>query len=191
MLKKEFIDFVYQNNIIQLGTVKLKNGDYSDHFYNFGKVDSPEALFHLSRWLVELAGDVEFDAIFTSAYKGIVIQTGFALNYSYQFPFKKVKFGYPRKEDKPHGEEGRIVGYNPKRGDRVLLLDDVFTTGYSIEEMVKFLKGNGAIPVLAVVSILRADEKLFSKFKKQIDIPIRYLIHDDEITEVYRQYRGR
>ena len=71
------------------------------------------------------------------------------------------------------------------------MLDDVFTTGYSIEEMVKFLKSNGAIPVLVAVSILRADEKLFSKFKKQIDIPIRYFIHDDEITAVYNQYRGR
>lgn len=191
MLKKEFIDFVYQNNIIQLGTVQLKNGDYSDHFYNFGRVDTPEALFHLSIWLVELVGDVEFDAVFTSAYKGITVQTGFALEYGYRFPFKRIKFGYQRKEDKPHGEEGKIVGYQPKKGDRVLLLDDVFTTGYSIDEMIKYLKGWGAIPVMAVVSILRADEKLFSKFKKQIGIPIRYLIHDDEITEVYRQYRGR
>lgn len=191
MLKKEFIDFIYQNNIIQLGTVQLKNGDYSDHFYNFGRVDTPDALFHLSKWLVELVADIEFDAVFTSAYKGIVVQTGFALEYGYQYPFKKIRFGYQRKEDKPHGEEGKIVGYQPKKGDRVLLLDDVFTTGYSIEEMVKFLKSNGAIPVLVAVSILRADEKLFSKFKKQIDIPIRYFIHDDEITAVYKQYRGR
>lgn len=191
MLKKEFIDFIYQNNVIQLGTVQLKNGDYSDHFYDFGRVDSPDALFHLSRWLVELVADIEFDAVFTSAYKGIVVQTGFALEYGYQYPFKKIRFGYQRKEDKPHGEEGKIVGYQPKKGDRVLLLDDVFTTGYSIEEMVKFLKSNGAIPVLAAVSILSADEKLFSKFKKQIDIPIRYFIHDDEITAVYNQYRGR
>jgi orotate phosphoribosyltransferase len=191
MLKKEFIDFIYQNNIIQLGTVQLKNGDYSDHFYNFGRVDTPDALFHLSKWLVELVADIEFDAVFTSAYKGIVVQTGFALEYGYQYPFKKIRFGYQRKEDKPHGEEGKIVGYQPKKGDRVLLLDDVFTTGYSIEEMVKFLKSNGAIPVLAAVSILSADEKLFSKFKKQIDIPIRYFIHDDEITAVYNQYRGR
>lgn len=191
MLKKEFIDFIYQNNIIQLGTVQLKNGDYSDHFYNFGRVDTPDALFHLSKWLVELVADIEFDAVFTSAYKGIVVQTGFALEYGYQYPFKKIRFGYQRKEDKPHGEEGKIVGYQPKKGDRVLLLDDVFTTGYSIEEMVKFLKSNGAIPVLVAVSILSADEKLFSKFKKQIDIPIRYFIHDDEITAVYNQYRGR
>jgi len=190
MLKKEFIDFIYHNNIIQLGTVILKNGAYSDHFYNFGKVDSPKSLFHLSRWLVELAGDVEFDAVFTSAYKGIAIQAGFALDYGYQFPFKKIKFGYLRKEDKPHGEEGRIVGYKPKKGDKVLLLDDVFTTGYSFDEMAKFLKGLGAIPVMAVAAILRADEKLFDKFQKQINIPIRYLIHDDEITEVYRNYRG-
>lgn len=191
MLKKDMIDFVYQNDIIQLGTVILKNGSYSDHFYNFGRVDTPDALFHLSRWLVELVADIEFDAVFTSAYKGIVVQTGFALEYGYQYPFKKIRFGYQRKEDKPHGEEGKIVGYQPKKGDRVLLLDDVFTTGYSIEEMVKFLKSNGAIPVLVAVSILSADEKLFSKFKKQIDIPIRYFIHDDEITAVYNQYRGR
>ena len=190
MLKKDMIDFVHQNDIIQLGTVILKNGAYSDHFYNFGRVCTPDSLFHLSKWLVDLVSDVEFDAIFTSAYKGIVVQTGFALEYGYQFPFKKIKFGYQRKEDKPHGEEGKVVGYQPQRGDKVLLLDDVFTTGYSIDEMVQFLKGGGALPIMAVVPILRADEKLFSKFKKQIGIPIRYLIHDDEIVEVYSQYRG-
>lgn len=190
MLKKEFIDFIYQHDIIQLGTVKLKNGDYSDHFYNFGRVDTPDALFHLSKWLVELVSDIEFDAVFTSAYKGIVVQTGFVLEYGYQFPFKKIRFGYQRKEDKPHGEEGKVVGYQPKRGDRVLLLDDVFTTGYSIEEMAKFLKSFGSIPVMAAVSILRADEKLFSKFEKQIGVPVRYLIHDSEVAEVYNHYRG-
>lgn len=184
------IDFVYKNNIIQLGTVQLKNGAFSDHFYNFGKVDTPDALFHLSRWLVDLVSDIEFDAVFTSAYKGIALQTGFALEYSYQFPHKKIRFGYKRKEEKSHGEEGCIIGYQPQKGDRVLLLDDVFTTGYSIEEMSKFLKSYGAIPVLAVVIVLRANEKLFSKFKKQEEIPIRYLIHDDEISAVYQQYKG-
>ncbi len=191
MLKKEIIDFIYQNDVIQLGTVQLKNGDYSDHFYNFGKVNTPDALFHLSRWLVELVGDAEFDAVFTSAYKGIYIQTGFALEYGYQHPFKKIRFGYMRKEEKPHGEEGKIVGYPPQKGDRVLLLDDVFTTGYSIDEMAKFLRHSGATPALAVVTILRADEKLFSKFNKQIEIPIHYLIHDDDVVEVYRQYKGK
>lgn len=190
MLKKDIIDFIYHQNIIQLGTVHLKNGDYSDHFYDFGKVDTPDALFHLSRWLVELVGDVEFDAVFTSAYKGIHIQTGFALEYGYQYPFKKIRFGYMRKEDKPHGEEGKIVGYRPQKGDRVLLLDDVFTTGYSIEEMIRFLFGFGAIPVVSVISISRADEKTFSRFKDRFAIPIRYLIHDDEVVSVYRQYRG-
>lgn len=184
------IDFVYKNNIIQLGTVILKNGAYSDHFYNFGRIDTPDALAQLSKWLVDLVSDVEFDAIFTSAYKGIVVQTGFAVEYGYQFPFKKIKFGYQRKEDKSHGEEGKIVGYEPMRGDRVLLLDDVFTTGYSIEEMVNFLKSYGASPVMVAVPILRADEMLFSKFKKRIDVPVRYFIHDDEIVYSYKQYRG-
>lgn len=191
MLKKDIIDFIYQNDIIQLGTVKLKNGDFSDHFYNFGKIDTPDALFHLSRWLVEFVGDTEFDAVFTSAYKGIHIQTGFALEYGYQNPFKKIRFGYMRKEDKPHGEEGKVVGYAPQKGDRVILLDDVFTTGYSIHEMAKFLRYSGAIPVQAVVTILRADEKLFSKFNNQIGIPIQYLIHDDDVVAVYRKYKGK
>lgn len=190
MLKKSIIDFIYQQNIIQLGTVTLKNGDYSDHFYNFGRVDSPEALFHLSKWLVDLVGDEEFNAIFTSAYKGITIQTGFALEYGFQYPFKKIKFGYQRKETKPHGEEGNIVGYLPRKGDKVLLLDDVFTTGYSIDEMIKLVKGCGAIPVMVVVPILRADEKSFNNFKRQVGIPIHYLVHDDEVVEVYKKYRG-
>lgn len=132
---------------------------------------------------------MEFDAVFTSAYKGIIIQTGFSIEYGYQFPFKSFKFGYQRKEEKPHGEEGIVVGYLPKRGDRVLLLDDVFTTGYSINEMIKFIKGYGAIPVLAAVLILRDESGTFDKFKKQSGIDIRYLAHDDEVSSVYNQYK--
>lgn len=191
MLKQDFIHFIYQQNIIQLGTVKLKSGEYTDHFYNFGKIDTPDTLAQLSKWLIYLVGDLEFDAIFTSAYKGIHIQTGFALEYGYQYPFRKIKFGYMRKKEKPYGEDDEIVGYRPKKGDKVLLLDDVFTTGTSLAEMYKFSRHCGALPILAVVPILRADKNLFSKFNQQIQIPIRYIIHDDDVVKVYQQYKGK
>lgn len=191
MLKRDFINYVYHNNIIQLGTTTFKNGAYSDHYYNFGMANTPNTLLQLSKWLVDAVVDLEFDSIFTSAYKGITIQTGFALEYGYQFPFKTFKFGYQRlRRGIDLDKECDIEGHCPQKGDRVLLLDDVFTTGYSLGEMAKLVGSYGAVPVSVVVPILRADNLTVDRFKERTGIDeVRYLVHDDEIIQVYKKYR--
>ena len=185
MDSNQMIDFIYSNRILQLGTVVLKSGEYSDHFYNFGRVDSTRALCQLSGWLVDLVEGVDFNCVFTSPYKGIVLQTGFALEYQKRFPEKEIKFGYQRKDFKFHGETGDIVGYNPKPNDRVLLIDDAITTGFSIIEMVTFVKNNGATPILVIVPMLRAEDKDFLKLKLKINVPVKYLLHDRDVVKSY------
>ena len=191
MLKTEFIEFIYRNKIMKLGTVQLKNGDYSDHIYDFGVVDSPDQLSRLAMWLVDMIDDIEFDAIFTSAYKGIALTTAIALEYHIRFPTKKIRTGYVRKERKDHGEGGNVVGYTPRKGDRVLLLDDVITTGGSQFEMLNFVKAFGAKPVLVLVAINRADDKLFASIQQKVQVPIHFITTDKEITSVFHDFWGK
>ena len=190
MLKKEFIDFIYFNKVMKLGTVKLKNGDYSDHIYDFGGIDSPDQLSKLAMWMVDLLGEITFDDIFTSPYKGITISTAIALEYHIRYPTKKIHTGYSRKEEKDHGEGGKVVGHTPQKGERVILVDDVITTGVSQFEMLELIRYHRAEPVAVLVAINRADEKLFASIAKKLQVPILYLATEKEITEVFDNYRN-
>jgi len=188
MNKNEIVSFIYKTNILKLGTVKLKNGDFSDYIYDFGNVYSPDDLSRLAFWMVNAIRDIDFNVIFTSAYKGITLATAVALEYNARFPFKSIKMGYIRKEEKDHGEKGSIVGYNPQKNDRVLMIDDVITTLGSQKEMHKYIVSQLAYPVGSVVVISRINQKYLDEAEQILNIPLRYLIHDSDITKKFNSY---
>lgn len=191
MLKKDIVKFIYENDVLRLGTVILKNGDYSDHIYDFGRVSSADRLSQLAVWMVDTIGDTTFDAIFTSAYKGIVLSTAIALEYQYRFPFKKIKIGFSRKEVKDHGEGGIVVGYHPRENDRVLLIDDVLTTGTSLYEMVEQMHFPRPTIAGALVVVTRAGKQEVAKIEGKLDAAVRYLVEDSDIIKSFDRYWGK
>lgn len=177
--KKEIEEFIRKNNILKIGKVTLKSGVVSDHFYNFGGICQSDQISSLGRWMADLIGDFDFDAIFTSAYKGIVICTAVILEIGFRFPEKSFKMGYTRKETKTHGEGGLVVGYEPKKGDRVVLLDDVVTSGGSYLEMFQYLTQFEAVPVLAVAAVSRMNQKASVDLSSKTGpVPFRCLVED-------------
>lgn len=187
MNKNEIVSFIYKTNILKLGTVKLKNGDFSDYIYDFGKVYSPDDLSRLAFWMVNAIRDIDFNVIFTSV-KGITLATAVALEYKSRFPFKSIKMGYIRKEEKDYGEEGYIVGYSPQKNDRVLMIDDVITTLGSQKEMHKYIVSQLAYPVGSIVVISRINQKYLDEAEQILNIPLRYLIHDSDIIKKFNSY---
>lgn len=183
MNKKEVIDFIRQHDLLRLGTIKFSNGDYSDYFYDFARINSPESLSLLSGWLVDAIENEEFDCVFTSAYNGISILIGFVIEYNRRFPNKKIKFGYHKKTNSFYREISDVVGYLPQKGDRVLILDDILTTGNSVIGMVKAIKYQGADPVSILVSISRVDEKDMINLEQKMNVNVYNLIYDSEIIK--------
>ena len=140
--KNEFISFVLNHNVLQLGSFTLKSGRQSRYFFNAGLFCDGESLNHLSRSYARAIREsgVEFDVLFGPAYKGIPIVAAIATSWFCMYNERK-DFAYSRKEAKDHGEGGTLVGARVA-GRRVLIVDDVITAGTAIKETVQLLCGN-------------------------------------------------
>ena len=76
----------------------------------------------------------DFDVLFGPAYKGIPLAVVTAIAY-HELYGKEVKYCCDRKEAKDHGaDKGNLLGYEPQDGDRVIMVEDVTTSGKSIDE---------------------------------------------------------
>ena len=141
--KKQFIDFMVESQVLKFGSFTLKSGRQSPFFMNAGAYITGSQLKRLGEFYAhaihENFGD-DFDVFFGPAYKGIPLAVTTAIAYS-EIYGKEVKYCCDRKEEKDHGaDKGSLLGYKIKDGDRVVIIEDVTTSGKSIEEVFPKIK---------------------------------------------------
>ena len=136
-------------DVLRFGSFVTKSGRNTPYFVNTGNYKTGLQNSRLGEFYAalvkETVGD-EFDAMFGPAYKGIPLATStsgaLARNYGIDKPFF-----FNRKEAKDHGEGGSLVGYKPKDGDRVIIIEDVITAGTAIRETMPVLTGAADVKV--------------------------------------------
>ena len=148
-----FIEFLIESEVLLLGDFELNSGRKSPYFFNLGNINSGESLRLLGEAYAQtiLENDIRVDVLFGPAYKGIpiAVSTSMALGMM----GSDVSFAFNRKEAKNHGEGGNIVGADIRR--KVLILDDVLTSGKALKESIGMLKAHGADVVGALVALNR------------------------------------
>ncbi|MBT3729032.1 orotate phosphoribosyltransferase [bacterium] len=119
--------------------IELKSGRMSPFFFNSGLFNTGESMLQLIKaYNSAVPNDIKFDGIFGPAYKGITLSAGLAMQMG-----TNVKFFFDRKEEKDHGEKGQIVGGDVD-GLKLLLIDDVMTSGKSVIDAHKLVEKSGA-----------------------------------------------
>ena len=146
--KQEFIEFMIDCQALKFGEFTLKSGRKSPFFMNAGAYVTGAQLRKLGEYYAKAIhstyGD-DFDVLFGPAYKGIPISVATAMAYSELYG-REVRYCSDRKEEKDHGaDKGSFLGSSLKDGDRVVMIEDVTTSGKSMEETVP--KGRGAADV--------------------------------------------
>lgn len=134
--KKEFADFMLDNKALLFGDFTLKSGRKSPFFMNAGLYNDGSQLEKLGEFYARAIHDQfgeDFDLLFGPAYKGIPLAVATAQAF-YRLYGKKVRFSSDRKEIKDHGEKSGFLGAVPKDGDRIVIVEDVTTSGQSIRE---------------------------------------------------------
>ena len=148
-----FIEFLIESEVLLLGDFELNSGRKSPYFFNLGNINSGESLRLLGEAYAQtiMENDIRVDVLFGPAYKGIpiAVSTSMALGMM----GSDVSFAFNRKEAKNHGEGGNIVGADIRR--KVLILDDVLTSGKALKESIGMLKAHGADVVGALVALNR------------------------------------
>ena len=180
--KSDFIDFMVESNVLKFGDFTLKSGRKSPFFMNAGGYVTGSQLKRLGEFYAKAIHDKygdDFDVLVGPAYKGIPIAVVTAIAYSELYG-KEIRYCSDRKEEKDHGaDKGGLLGYKIKDGDRVVIIEDVTTSGKSIEEVYPKIKAQetteGGIKIVGEIVSLNREEKAPDSTKAALDV----------ITETY------
>lgn len=175
--KKDFIDFMVECNVLKFGSFTLKSGRKSPFFMNAGAYTTGNQLARLGEFYAKAIhnnfGD-NFDVLFGPAYKGIPLAVATAIAYHNLYG-KEIKYCSDRKEEKDHGaDKGSLLGYKIQDGDRVVIIEDVTTSGKSIEETYPKIKAqettSDGIKIVGEIVSLNRMEKAPDSTKAALDV---------------------
>ena len=159
--KQEFIDFMVDSQVLKFGDFTLKSGRKSPFFMNAGAYVTGTQLIKLGEYYAKAIHDafgLDFDVLFGPAYKGIPLSVCTAMAISKLYG-KDVRYCSNRKEVKDHGDTGILLGSKLKDGDRVVMIEDVTTSGKSIEETHPIIKAQADVEIKGLIVSLNRMEK--------------------------------
>lgn len=169
--KQQFIEFMVDCQVLKFGDFTLKSGRKSPFFMNAGAYVTGAQLQKLGEYYAKAIHDhygLDFDVLFGPAYKGIplAVATVMALSSLYG---KEVRYCSNRKEVKDHGDTGILLGSKLQDGDKVVIIEDVTTSGKSIEETFPILKAQADVEIKGLMVSLNRMEKGLTSEKSALD----------------------
>ena len=198
--KTEFIEFMVDSQVLKFGEFTLKSGRKSPFFMNAGGYVTGTQLRRLGEYYAKAIHDcygLDFDVLFGPAYKGIplAVATTMAISSLYG---KDIRYCSNRKEEKDHGDTGILLGSKLKDGDRVVIIEDVTTSGKSIEETYPILKAQADVQVKGLMVSLNRMEKGKTEKSALQEIQEKYgfttgaIVNMEEVVEYLynRPYQG-
>jgi len=200
--KSEFIEFMVESDVLKFGDFTLKSGRKSPFFMNAGAYVTGSQLMKLGEYYAtaihENFGD-DFDVLFGPAYKGIPLSVACVIAYAKLYG-KEIRYCSNRKEVKDHGDQGILLGSEIKDGDRVMIIEDVTTSGKSIEETFPIIKAQGDVEIKGLMVSLNRMEVGLGGVKSALDeihdkygFEAKAIVTMEEVTEhLYnRECQGR
>lgn len=200
--KREFIEFMVESDVLKFGEFTLKSGRSSPFFMNAGAYVTGSQLRRLGRFYaraVHEAFGLGFDVVFGPAYKGIPLSVVTAIGLSDLYG-KEARYCSNRKEAKDHGDKGILLGSGLSDGARVVMVEDVTTSGKSIDETYPLLRSIADVEVVGLMVSLdrrevgRGGEKsAVDEVSERYGFPARSIVSMDEVVEYLhnREVGGR
>lgn len=158
--KQEFIEFMVDSDVLKFGEFTLKSGRKSPFFMNAGAYVTGTQLRKLGEYYAKAIYEhyrLDFDVLFGPAYKGIPLAVAATMAISELYG-RDIRYCSNRKEVKDHGDTGILLGSSLKDGDRVVIIEDVTTSGKSIEETFPILKAQADVEIRGLMVSLNRME---------------------------------
>ena len=189
--KQEFIEFMVESQVLKFGEFTLKSGRKSPFFMNAGAYVTGTQLRRLGEYYAKAIHDnfgLDFDVLFGPAYKGIplAVATSMAISELYG---KDIRYCSNRKEVKDHGDTGILLGSKLKDGDRVMIIEDVTTSGKSIEETYPILKAQADVEIKGLIVSLnrmergKGEKSALEEIQELYHFPAAAIVNMAEVTE--------
>ena len=184
--KREFIQFLESAGVLKFGDFTAKSGRKIPYFINAGDIKTGEQIQKLgefySKAYFEKVGNKR-TVLYGPAYKGIPISVSVAVALAKQG--LDVPFFFNRKEEKDHGEGGVFVGYVPKAGEEVVIVEDVITAGTAIRESMSILSKLEGVKIAAVFVMVDRKEKGQTEKSAMAEISEQYGFPVYSVVDVY------
>ena len=190
--KEEFINFMVESQVLKFGDFTLKSGRKSPFFMNAGAYVTGSQLKKLGEYYAKAIVDkfgLDFDVLFGPAYKGIPLSVATTIAYSKLYG-KEIRYCSNRKEVKDHGDTGILLGSKLNDGDRVVIIEDVTTSGKSIEETFPIITAQANVTIIGLmVSLNRMEVGLsgemsaLNEIRTKYGFPANAIVTMDEVTE--------
>ena len=189
--QNNFFSLAIKEQALLFGDFTLKSGKKSPYFFNIAALLEGGFLHELSLMYLDVVEQLEepYEVIFGPAYKGIPIASSLAT----QLGLKNSK-AYPvcfdRKEEKDHGEGGVLIGSVENK--RVLVVDDVLTSGSALRNSIKLVNESGGKVIAAVVALDREEKNedggtVKESLERELNIPIKAIASISRLTNFLEQ----
>lgn len=189
--KIEFIQFMVDSKVLKFGDFTLKSGRKSPFFMNAGSYVTGTQLMKLGEYYAKAIHDRygdDFDVLFGPAYKGIPLSVATTIAYSKLYG-KEIRYCSNRKEVKDHGDTGILLGSSLKDGDKVVVIEDVTTSGKSMEETIPIVRAQADVTIVGLMVSLNRQEKgkgdkgALDEIKELYGFETEAIVSMDEVVE--------
>lgn len=187
--KEEFIRFMVSNGVLKFGEFTLKSGRTAPYFINTGNYKTGKQLAKLGEYYAACIEEngLHAETLVGPAYKGIPLSvaTAVAMYHNYD---KELNYCFDRKEAKDHGEGGLFVGKQLVDGEKVIIIEDVMTSGKALREILPKLEAAAKVQVVGMIisvdrqeKALNSDLSAVSEAKKEFDIDVYSVVTMNDI----------
>ncbi|MBS6642561.1 MAG: orotate phosphoribosyltransferase [Clostridiaceae bacterium] len=199
--KQEFIEFMVDSQVLKFGEFTLKSGRKSPFFMNAGAYVTGTQLRKLGEYYAKAIHDnygTDFDVLFGPAYKGIPLSVATTIAFSELYG-KDIKYCSNRKEVKDHGDVGILLGSPIKDGDKVVIIEDVTTSGKSIEETFPIIQAQGKVEIVGLMVSLnrmergKGEKSALEEIKETYGFDANAIVTMNDVVEhLYnKEYQGK
>ncbi|MBR6768095.1 MAG: orotate phosphoribosyltransferase [Clostridia bacterium] len=188
--KREFIKFLEGAGVLKFGDFTAKSGRKIPYFINAGDIKTGDQIAKLGEFYAkayfEKVGNKR-TVLYGPAYKGISIAVSSSIALSKEG--LDVPFFFNRKEAKDHGEGGVFVGYVPKAGEEVVIVEDVITAGTAIRESMAILSSLEDVKVAATFVMVdrkekgKTDKSAMAEVEEEFGFPVYSVVDVYDIIE--------
>ncbi len=167
--KEEFIRFLAECGVLKFGTFKLKSGRIAPYFLNAGEYKTGAQIKRLGEFYAACIHEnkIPVQTLFGPAYKGIPLALSAAVAL-YEKYGVDVNFCFDRKEIKDHGEGGMFVGKQLEDEEKVVIVEDVMTSGKALKEVLPKLRGAAKVDITGMVITVDRMEKAIDSEKSAV-----------------------
>ncbi len=179
-----------ESGVLTFGDFTLKSGRKAPYFINCGNYKTGAQLDKLGEFYAECIVDnkIPVETVFGPAYKGIPLAVSTVVALSKKFGID-VSYCFDRKEAKDHGEGGMFIGKTLTDGEKVIIIDDVMTSGKALRESMPKLKSAADVSVTGMVITVDRMEKgqgdlsAVQEVKRDFGITVYSIVNMNDIIE--------